>query len=310
MPIIVTNCTARKRGGKHTLAFRPEMVGATLFDTIGNWRSAASERSAERPAADLYSGRSISEARRSAGSAQAALFFVSAGMGLIPAERRIPAYDLTPVQADGGLASALLRHGASAQAWWSLLWDNGLSHLIRDRSEQLILIALPATYLRMLALDLAEVLPAEVSRLRIFTSPAGGEEVPKALRTAVMPYDERLESVKSFAGTRADFPQRALRHFIEELQGVDESLEDSRSLVESSLKSYDLRETPERKRLDDAQIKTLIISRWDSCLGRSTRLLRVLRDEELVACEQKRFAQLWREVRNEISCASPAGAIG
>ncbi len=304
MPIIVTNCTARKRGGKHALALKPEMIGATLLDTIANWRSAASGRSADRAAADLYYGRSIAEARRSASSAKASLFFVSAGMGLISAERRTPAYDLTPAQMGGGLASALQMHGASADAWWSLLSDNGLSRLIRAQPEQLILVALPATYLRMLALDLAKVPPADVERLRIFTSPAGGDEVPETLRTAVMPYDERLESVDKFSGTRADFPQRALRHFVEELRGVGESMEISRSLVERALKLYSLRKVPERKRLDDAQIRALITTRWHSCQGRSSRLLRVLRDEELVACEQKRFAQLWREVHHEMSRTS------
>lgn len=162
----------------------------------------------------------------------------------------------------------------------------------------------------MLALDLAKVRPDEAGQLRIFTSPAGASEVPASLRSAVMPYDDRLESVAAFAGTRADFPQRALRHFIECLDGTAASLEASRAMVENSLNAYELRQIPERRRLDDEQVKALIIQRWDSCQGRSAQLLRALRDQELVACEQGRFAQIWRELRHEMTCATTVGAQG
>ena len=40
---------------------------------------------------------------------------------------------------------------------------------------------------------------------------------------------------------------------------------------------------------------------WESHGGSSTRLLRYLRDEALVACEQGRFRSLWHQVRAERS---------
>lgn len=310
MPVIITNCTAKKRGAKAALVMDAGLVGSTLADTVTQWQAAVASCTALRIAIDLYTGRSIAEARRAADHLNARLHFVSAGMGIVPADAKIPPYDLTPVQSSGGLALALTRHRATPAQWWHLLSDVGLSRLIRTHTDEQVLVALPATYVKMLALDLAEVRSEDAVRVRIFTSPAGMLEVPARLRRTVMPYDERLESVSGFAGTRADFPQRALRHFVEELGGADKSLQASRELVTNSLALYTTRPIPQRKRLDDGQLKALIRLRWDSCQGRSTQLLRALRDEELVACEQSRFAELWREIRKEATSTNNIGVHG
>lgn len=310
MPVIVTNCTAKKRGAKAALVMDAGLVGSTLADTVTQWQAAVASCTALRTAMDLYTGRSITEVRRAAHHLNASMHFVSAGMGIVSADVKIPPYDLTPVQSSGGLALALAQHRATPAQWWQLLSGAGLSRLIRTRANEQVLIALPATYLKMLALDLAEIRSEDTTRVRIFTSPAGIAEIPEALRPTVMPYDERLESVTGFAGTRADFPQRALRHFVEELNGSGKNLQASRVLVTNSLASYTTRHTPQRKRLDDSQLKALIRQRWDSCQGQSTQLLRALRDEELVACEQSRFAQLWREVGRDVSSTTKIGVHG
>lgn len=281
------------------------MLGRDLAGTVANWRVAVSQCRfrPQTPAGQLYTGRAIVEAKRASRSAKASLYFVSAGMGLVSAEEQIPAYDLTPAEAKGGLADALRRHSSSAAEWWSTLSNDGLSRLISGHADHLVLVALPATYLRMVALDLAHLRAADVDRLRIFTSVAGEREVPEVLRPSVMPYDDRLESVSGFPGTRGDFAQRALCHFVEELAGLSCSVHEGRALVEEALRTHRQRTVPERRRLDDSEVRALIASRWWSCAGRSALLLRALRDEEAVACEQSRFAQLWREVREQMARA-------
>lgn len=280
-----------------------EMIGGDLASTVANWKAAVSQSrfSSQLPAQLLYTGRAVVAAKRASRSAKASLFFVSAGMGLVPAEEPIPAYDLTPANAQGGLASALRRHASSAAEWWSALSNDALSQLISTRAEDVVLVALPATYVRMVALDLSRLHTRAAGRLRIFTSTAGQVDVPDVLRPAVMPYDERLETVPGFAGTRADFPHRALCHFVEKLAGLSYSMHEGRGLVEGALRTHCLRSVPKRRRLDDSAVRALIASRWWSCEGRSAQLLRALRDEEAVACEQSRFAQLWREVREQMA---------
>lgn len=292
------------------LVMDASLVGPTLAATVTQWQAAVARSTDLQTAIDLYKGRSIVEVRRASLRLKAPLHFVSAGMGIVPADAKIPHYDLTPVQSSGGLALALTQHQATPAQWWRLISDAGLSRLIRMHADEQVLIALPASYLKMLALDLAEIRPEDAVRVRIFTSPAGMEGIPATLRPAVMPYDERLESIRGFAGTKADFPQRALRHFVEELNGTEMGLQASRESVTNSLALYDRRHVPQRKRLDDSELKALIRERWGSCQGQSSKLLRALRDEELVACEQSRFAQLCREIRKEVSSSEIIGAHG
>lgn len=292
------------------LTMDASLVGPTLDVTVTRWQAAVASCTDLQPAIDLYKGRSVVEVSRASRHVNAPLHFVSAGMGIVPATAKIPHYDLTPVRSSGGLALALAQHQATPAQWWCLLSNAGLSRLIRKHADEQVWVALPGTYLKMLALDLAAVRPEDAVRVRIFTSLSGMEALPATLRPVVMPYDERLESIRGFAGTKADFPQRALRHFVEELNGTEMGLQTGRESVTNSLALYDRRHVPQRKRLDDSELKTLIRERWGSCQGQSSKLLRALRDDELVACEQSRFAQLCREVRKEASSSENIGAHG
>lgn len=292
------------------LTMDANLVGPTLAVTVAQWQAAVASCTDLQTAIDLYKGRSIVEVRRASHRVNAPLHFVSAGMGIVSADAKIPHYDLTPVQSSGGLALALAQHQATPAQWWCLLSSVGLSRLIRKHADEQVLIALPATYLKMLSLDLAEIRPEDAFRVRIFTSPTAVAGMPATLRPTVMPYDERLESIRGFAGTKADFPQRALRHFVEELNATEMSLQAGRESVTNSLALYERRHVPQRKRLNDRELKALIRERWGSCQGQSSKLLRALRDEELVACEQSRFAQLCREIRKEVSSSENIGVHG
>lgn len=296
MTTVITNCTARKKVIGETLKLRPSLLGESLQETIDRWHVELRKNTCRKRAVDVYQGRSVRDARRATQLSSGALYFVSAGLGLVSSSDEISAYDLTPSDPDGGLALALCRHGVSVADWWSCLSGNVLSTTVRAQEDELFLIALPSTYLEMVRKDLGELQSQETNRIRILTSKAGASVVPQALHRVVMPYDDRLESIPGFSGTRADFPQRALLHFVEMLSGQHIGVEDSTSRVREALASYGERNFPSRRRADDDEIKRLIRHRWVECKGQSARLLRALRDGEAVACEQGRFARLWREV--------------
>jgi len=161
----------------------------------------------------------------------------------------------------------------------------------------------------MVAADLAQCAAQDLERVRLFTSPAGQAALPEVVAASAMPYDERLESLPTYAGTRADFPQRALRHFVEQLDGHHLSMPAARRAVDEVLSTCARRLVARRVRTDDEGIRILIRTHWAKCEGQSSRLLRSLRVEAQVACEQGRFAQLWREVRDE-RMARSAGQEG
>jgi hypothetical protein len=248
----------------------------------------------------MYAGRSVSDAKHVAALLAGPLHVVSAGLGLVAASDAVAPYDLTASGPRAGLQQVLRRFGATPAQWWNLLCEGrGLSALLARHPKATVMLALPSNYVEMVSPDLSACRPAERRRLRLFSSPAGASTLPEDLVGIVMPYDERLESVAGHAGTRADFAQRAMRHFVQELGAHTLDQGQAREVVHRALAPYQKPRTVERQRCDDQAIKKLIRSKWVEMQGRNSSLLRYLRDEALISCEQGRFAQLWREVRLE-----------
>ena len=113
-----------------------------------------------------------------------------------------------------------------------------------------------------------------------------------------MPYDERLDGAKNYQGTRNDFAQRALKHFVAETDFINRDINGVKNEINSYLKKYKKPEIPARTKLADEAIVSLIEKNWNACGGTRDKLHRYLRDTALVACEQNRFGALWNQVRS------------
>jgi hypothetical protein len=300
--IILTSCTSRKRGLEESLRLTDAIVGSDLSDTAERWIQALADREQLSPALSRYLGRSITEAKIAASFLDAQLYVASAGLGLISGEDLIPQYDLTTSGKNSSLQAVLDRYGATSSQWWDAVCRNGgISELLAKNSQTMVLAALPASYISMIAEDLMRSNSRDLSRLRIFTSRAGVDALPPVLAKNVMPYDERLESIQGCAGTRADFPQRALKHFVTQLRGHLSDVESGYQKVNQFLSIHRAPQSIARQRATDEDIKHLIHKHWATADGKGSTLLRSLRDVSLVACEQSRFARLWHEVRAERS---------
>ena len=295
--VVVTNCTARKRAGaRPPVRFELGMAERTVGDTAQRWLSALQREPEGRPVVELYKGRAFTEARAVAARTSAALLVVSAGLGLVPADAVFPAYDLTPTDGSSDFSVALAQRGWTLAEWWAALTGGaGLREALVRSMAQTVFVALPASYLSLVAGDLERAM-AEKLELFIFTSPAGRRVLPADLRAVALPYDERLELFPPFAGTRADFPQRAMRHFTSTIWAPGGRMADPHQAVVDVMAAGVPRAVPKRLRVADEEIRLLIRRSWDSCGGNSAALLRHLRDVFLVSCEQGRFARLRREV--------------
>ena len=253
-------------------------------------------------AAELYGGRSISEARRAAARLAAPLYIVSAGHGLLHAEDSIPSYDVTiSPSPENALHRCLLRLQQSPAAWWQALIgtfgpQRSLAELVTAWPQAVVLLAVPSAYLGLLAGELAQLTDAAVTRLRIVTSAHGAAGLPAHLHAVALPYDERLEGLAAYAGTRTDFPQRALHHFVAVLGGHTLSLNDARARVQEAMDALQKPALPTRARKTDAEILDLLRQHWERLNGSATALLRYLRDEALVSCEQSRFRALRQQL--------------
>jgi hypothetical protein len=299
---IITNCTSRKRkNGIDPLL--PSFVDEfSVKDAVKLWVKGLESAPMKFAPLDLYQGRSISECRLVSRYLSAELFVISAGLGLVSSANLIPNYSLTISEGNGSIQNWLTNQNSNSIDWWtelclSLGTPEPISSLISNSSSQhKVMIAVPKSYMEMIASDLEKIGSNHHQNLRIFTSIAGSKVVPNSLKSLVMPYDERLEGITQHNGTRSDFPQRALKHFVTHLQAQDLSLEEAKCLVRRSMESSHLKLNPRRLKVTDDLIEELVFKNWQNFGGNGTKLLRFLRDEEKVACEQSRFRGIWRKV--------------
>ncbi|MDQ2102178.1 hypothetical protein QSG27_05685 [Azospirillum sp. C340-1] len=248
------------------------------------------------PARAMYCGRAFQEAALAAQALNGDLWVASAGLGLIHADTPIPAYSATvsPGQADS-VPLAPSRWFAELQArspyaGWPALGE-----------RVLVLAALSAPYLAMLGPWLVSFAQNQPGSLRLFTR-AGAAAIPIELRPYRMPYDTRLEDdTLGRAGTVGDFAQRALRDFAQSVlpENPEAGAPQHAAAVIARLRGRMAPSRPMRRSATDDEVRALIRAHWTHVLGRSTRMLRVLRDDLGVACEQGRFRDLFLEVAAE-----------
>lgn len=295
---IVTNCTQRKSVQERIhLAQLPHMREVDRLAKA--WQRAVGRALRVCPAQALYQGRSIADTAATASYLGSSWYVVSAGLGLVRSDQPVPAYECT-VATGSELDGRLRLLGVTASDWWNAITAHQPQPLSRLIKQTLTLLALPSSYLRMTHDDLARVPTAKARQLRIFTSTAGAQFVPKHLADCLMPYDDRLESVPNYAGTQADFPQRALRHFVETLEATSLPLGDARIAVSSALAHRPRRARTTGKRMSDDEIRQVLKAQWARHRGSSTQLLRFLRDEAHISCEQKRFSRIWQAMAAEV----------
>jgi hypothetical protein len=152
-----------------------------------------------------------------------------------------------------------------------------------------------------------DLLALPTNRLRLFTR-TEAEALPAGLRSAVMPYDDRLDAKDGRPGTIADFAQRAMADFAENIltRSPEGSVEDHASLVLARLKPLTAPIKRIGRKATDEEIKSAISIHYHAVGGQSSQMLQKLRRELGLACEQSRFRDLFKSVvqkqGEEIAC--------
>ncbi len=288
-PLIITPCTSRKRQPPQISA--AALLPGTQQDLCRAWLRAIRKETPERCAADLYSGRAFVLAKQAAGMLGADFAIVSAGLGVVMSSTKVPSYDLTISR--GGLTNKL-RGGFDPVKWWRTIskgpYAIDFEAVLRNRP--LVLVCLSRAYAPLLQ-DALESVPT--NRLRIFGAGLGCV-LPTSVRPCLLPYDLRLDA--GTPGTRGDFAQRALLHYVSVIHGVDAmSIDEERAAVLAELaKAPKPKPPPKRPRADDDAIRAVIARLLPTIGPRRSAMLRHLRDVEGLACEQRRFYNLFADV--------------
>jgi hypothetical protein len=277
---------------------------------MADWAQRLSVSQDRVQAAHLYAGRGFAEALRASAALGGEMLVISAGLGAVRSTTLVPPYSMSVVSGSVDEVLQKLSPPATAQTWWSELstaspFDAGLPAVLAS-SSGCILVALSESYLRMVTPQLADLESDILARVRLLTRTPSHRIAPE-LQPHVMPYDDRLDGPDSSArGTRGDFATRAARDFAEEILPhiVPADLDSHRKAVVDRLSNWRHPPIFSRTRLTDDEVMAILHERWEEAGGQSSRLLRVLRDDLQVACEQGRFVGLMNRVRHERELAA------
>jgi hypothetical protein len=250
-------------------------------------------------AGDYYCGRGFQEAVAAAAALKGDLLVVSAGLGLVSTETKVPAYSLTVSAGHPDSVMTHLSDSATPSQWWAeIVKRSPFSSRLGTAKAELLIVALPGPYLEILLPALERWAESDARQIRILCR-TDQQKIPGSLKSAVIAYDDRLDGNGSpIPGTMADFASRAGRHFVENVLRPHPrgNASTHRQATEKLLATYGARERVTRPKLTDKEISRLIRRHWDDVEGRSGRMLRFLRDTLEIACEQGRFRDLFRAV--------------
>lgn len=298
MSLIIAACSNRKRP---TAEISAASLSAGTIDAVGGeWfeRLAPLPR---KPAVELYCGRSVRDVERAAQVIGADLLFASAGLGWVRANEAVPSYGMTVVAGNDNILSRI-NSPASSAVWWQWLTSNSPFSIslaeVANATDGLVLVALPQPYLVMVEADLLKLPETIRHRLRIVQRRGS---VLDGLAPWTLTFDDRLEGSDSHKGTRSDFTARAACYFVEHvLPGREQDDVDAHeAAIQATLSSWTARSMRVGARRSDNELRQIIDQHWDVAGGRTTRLLRILRDDLGIACEQGRFARLVSAMRAE-----------
>jgi hypothetical protein len=300
--VSITQCTNRKRSnGTRILA--NEISASNPIDFLRQWKKLIKTADAKIPVEDLYCGRGFSEFLGGANAlTNSERYAISAGLGLVKFGYRIPSYDLT-VSTKSKVPTAI--KSLQKHEWWTELNKhmNGnpvpLSSLVAEESVDAVLLCISKSYLPLIATDFETISQFLLDKVRLI-GPIGRTGLSDKMQKVLMPYNHNLDGPDSpIQGTKADFAQRAFRHFVEHifLNNPGASYSEHRASVNDAMISLaPAKMIFDREKLSDQKIVERIMEYWGTCNGKSSLVLRHLRDQGY-ACEQSRFARLFREVK-------------
>ena len=298
--VVIVPCTNRKRHVAIGDLRAVSLPFSKQADAETAWVARVSGVRGATPAGDLYTGRGAHLGRRAAALAQARLFFVSAGLGLVGSSTHVPSYALTVADRGVDAIASRVEGRFDPAAWWSAVCRSPGSSSLFDvmrTSDGFCLVALTRPYAALLSADLEALPDEDKGRLRLFGWRLE-DHLPPSLQPAVMPYDARLDA--ALPGTQNDFPQRALAHFLSSgalLAG--DGLEAHREAVRARMAELVAPRREVRPKATDGEILAWIVGRLPMMRG-VQRLLRRIRDEG-IACEQARFSRLYRQAMEKLA---------
>jgi len=285
----ITHCSALK-----AVPSRINLDGAIRdqADVASDWIHCVNRAPSDLEARKMYVGRGFkSLAARVEGLHE--LFIVSAGLGLVDGDSRIPSYDCTIASGSNASLDRFCDFRPNLPDWWQSLESSQYtcgSIQNVSRRYDLLLVSLTANYLKMVEQDIR----AASCKVVLFTSPTNWLD-RDADQIIQAPYNSSFDGPESPSpGTKSDFAQRCHTDFIARLE-KHKSINHALDSVREDMSKWSPQKKLNNQKFDDAEISRLI-QKHKNDFSAINSMHRFFRHELNVACEQKRFTKLYRQI--------------
>jgi hypothetical protein len=290
---IITTCTKRKKLPANPYLSASNLLCTSQSELQNEWCSRIQNAPKVYTADSVYSGRGFNEINKISKQFNLRFYIISAGYGLINKNHKISSYDLT---ISGSSSNNICRKVPffSYNSWWQSINSEffSLTKLIISDHNNKFVIALSSSYWNLIKNDLSNLPLADRKRVRIIG--LSNKYLPEWACDISLPYDERFDGPDSpLPGIRSNFPQRATVHYIKEIFS-NSSPEKDKQAVQDLM--CHLRYPPKitRKRVDDDILLRMIMTKLRQKHLSSALMLKWIRNEALISCEQNRCARLYK----------------
>ena len=325
---LVASCTERKRATIPADLHLRSVNAATTSVRVASWWDRLSSHPAplRHMASALYGGEHWAAVQDTLallreGRHDATLWVASAGYGLIPASAPLHPYSATFAHGVPDSVTSHLAPGQSRvdllQAWWTALCDlpgpqtgvpRSLQALAASAPNAPLLIVGSPDYIRAMRLDLLAARDAlETPELLTVISNQDLRN-DEALAPHLVPVDERCRTL--LGGTMQGLNARVARSLLEWGRSGPLTAPRLRERYDSMVSDAEKPPKFNRDRMDDKDVLAFL----RDALTRDPRagwtlLLRTLRGNGQ-ACEQGRFRELHRQVREELAAGQQGLKLG
>lgn len=308
---IFTTCTLQKKGSIDDALHLGNFADLDARETSKRWtRRLELEGGPGLPARDLYQGSHWKESLVVEETARELelspdLWVLSAGYGLLHADETVVPYAASFAPGEDSIQNLKWRDSVPAlhrpRYWWD--WVNqreggeGLVRFLGNKGDTIYLFVLSQEYYAALEHELLELIGS--GRNVILISAGLYRQRNKAapmVRPHILPFSDRFKQVDPYLNKvnvtlNVRLAKWLIANFAEKLtDGVDVLAPIVQEIADSV-------PDPERKpvnRMTDEEVLAFIGKHFGPKHDSATKLLRKLRDEEGLSCEQKRFGSLFR----------------
>ena len=311
MPIVIVGCTDRKTLTPSDLLrarnLEEDSVESGVSAWCRNYQNAVNVDKNSKSLRDLYSGEYWKVVRNLGDSAE--VLVASAGLGLHHLENPAVGYSAT---FSSGVLDSIVRWSdrppsETRRTWWNALSASQVSSFNLNDIEpgRVVILAVSESYQQAMADDLQKI----AKKCRVITVSGSNKILELADVPGIDHIQVRAELRIVLGGSVGTIGVRFVREFLKNSSEL--SFEEAISCRDQLMKRYE--ELSEDQKLptikrdkfkSDEDVEYWIfnlIKERNLDSPTKSRLLRILRDEEKRACEQKRFGRIFDMVTNQAS---------